>query len=99
MGLLTDERRVEDADDAHPLAGIPRETRCRSPGPTQYTTPGARGHSLPGVAILENAAAGTHVVCFPVMLVPEVRALAGARSRLRDTEPDAVGPGEQAYRR
>ena len=56
VGLLADDRRVEDADDAHPLAGVPRD-----PVPVgradAVQDAGRKRPLFPGAAILENAAA------------------------------------------
>ena len=76
-----------------------RVTRCRSVGPTQYRTPGARGHRSPVLRFSTKTLTGTHVVRLPVILVPEVRALAAARSRFGHTETDPIGLCEQTHRR
>jgi hypothetical protein len=96
VGLLADDGRVEDADDAHSLVGVPRDPVAVG-GTDAVQNAGFEGPLLAGAAILEHAAAGTHVVRLPVVLVPEIYqrselspALALASETLKPTPSDLV---------
>ena len=85
MMLPAGQRRIEHTDDAQALAVVPHDSMPVFRADAGQDI-GGEVPSLAGTAIFEDAAAGTDVVGFPVMLVPEVGASPPVPPRLRDAE-------------
>src|SRR5215467_2813791 len=89
VGLVAYQRRIEHADDAQACV-IPNDA---VPVLRAYAVehPGLESPTLASRAILERRAAGSHVVGFPVMLVPESGLPGLLRAGFRDAEAEAIG--------